>query len=89
MGGDVSEGPLNILVGGQVPGECRRLHAAHPQDAVICRQRGPVRHDHLLVFVVGSNRFTLFCNINILQTLLNMHIITFNRHHFCHAVRVS
>ena len=43
VGSDVFEGPLQVLVAGQLPGEGAGLGAAEAQQAVVGRQRAPVK----------------------------------------------
>ena len=51
----VLEGPLDVLVRGELPGEGGRLLAAHAQDAVVGGQHAAVEQHHLLVVVVGQD----------------------------------
>jgi len=52
---EVLEGPLDVLVRGELPREGGRLLAAHPQDAVVGGQHAAVEEHHLLVVVVGQD----------------------------------
>ena len=52
VGCDVLEGPLQVLVAGQLPCECAGLGAAESQQAVVGGQRAPVEQHHLVVVVV-------------------------------------
>lgn len=54
--GDVLEGPLQVLVVGQLAGEGSALRTAEPQQAVVGGQRAPVEQHHLVVVVVGAGR---------------------------------
>lgn len=48
----VLEGPLDVLVRGELAGEGGRLLAAHAEDAVVGGQHAAVEQHHLLVVVV-------------------------------------
>lgn len=51
----VLEGPLDVLVRGELAGEGGRLLAAHAQDAVVSGQHAAVKQNHLLVVVIGQD----------------------------------
>ena len=53
VGGDVLEGPLDVLVLGQLPGELARVHAAEAQQTVVGRQHAAVKQHDLLVLMVS------------------------------------
>ena len=55
VGRQVLEGPLDVLVRGQLAREAGRLLAAHAQDAVVGGQHAAVEQHHLLVIVVGQD----------------------------------
>ena len=49
---DVFEGPLDVLVLGQLPGEVAGVHAAETQQAIVGRQHAAVeQHDFLVLMV--------------------------------------
>lgn len=50
--GEVLEGPLDVLVRSQLPGEGGGLLAAQAQDAVVGGQHPAVEEHHILVIVV-------------------------------------
>lgn len=52
---EVFEGPLDVLVGGQLAREGGRELAAQAQDAVVGGQHAAVEQHHLLVVVVGQD----------------------------------
>ena len=52
VGSDVLEGPLQVLVDGQLTGEGPGLLAAHPQQTVIRRKHHPVESHHLGVLMI-------------------------------------
>jgi len=56
VGGDVLEGPLDVLVAGEVSGETPRLLATQPQNAVVRGQHVPIEHQQLLVVVVSTEK---------------------------------
>lgn len=56
MRGDVLEGPLDVLVGGELTGEGARLLAAETQEAVVGREHHAVEENYVLVLVVRSGR---------------------------------
>lgn len=53
--GEVLEGPLDVLVRSQLPGEGRGLLAAQAQDAVVGGQHPAVEEHHILVVVVRED----------------------------------
>lgn len=50
---DVFEGPLDVLVLGQLPGEVAGVHAAETQQAIVGRQHAAVEQHDLLVLMVS------------------------------------
>lgn len=55
MGREVFEGPLYVLVRGQLAGEGGRLLAAHAQDGIVRRQHPAVEQHHLLIIVISQD----------------------------------
>ena len=53
VGCDVFEGPLDVLVLGQLPGEVAGVHAAQTQQAIVGRQHAAVEQHDLLVLMVS------------------------------------
>ena len=53
VGGDVFEGPLDVLVLGQLPCEVAGVHAAQTQQAIVGRQHTAVEQHDLLVLMIS------------------------------------
>lgn len=54
MTGDVFEGPLDVLMLGELSCESAWLLATHPQQSVVRRQHYAIKHHHILVIMVSS-----------------------------------
>ena len=62
--GDVFEGPLDVLVHGQLSGKGPRLLTAHAENAVVRRQHATVEQHHVLVVMVSSERIQIHISTN-------------------------
>lgn len=75
---EVLEGPLDVLVRSQLPGEGRGLLAAEPQDAVVGRQHPAVEEHHVLIVMV--------CQDVIEGNVLRHHGVLYNKAHVLRTV---